>query len=217
MLLVSFSSPLTRVVSGTEGTDGDAFTALMTAVAARKPLMVFSLTLFEGKLLPEITLNSDTVKTNSESATLNDNFDNKTSLETVPTDVDEIAQRKPDIITPKKGTRNLCSLSDADGWDRECRLPNFSFSVHPGSSDRSAPDVDLTICTNIPPKANAPEDRCDRFPIHHTILKSMLQKAVRRRITESVIRLSLALAHVSTLELLRYSVISSIFIFIYSS
>ena len=189
----------------------------MTAVAAKKPLMVFSLTLVEGRLLPQIKLNSDPVKGKSESATFNDYFDNKTNLDTGFADSDDIAQHKLDKITPTRDTRSICGISDADGWDRECRLPNFNFSVHPGSSDRSSIDVNMTICTNISPKVNALEDRCDQFPIHHSILKSMLQKAVRRRITESVIRLSLALAHVSTLELLRYFENLPSFIFIYLS
>lgn len=190
---------MTRVVSGTEGSGGNAFTTLMTAVATSKPVMVFSLTLIDGRLLPEIYLNSDTVAFCSESAAAG-----RTSSPTTLCETAYVDQERARTNNEDSDSSCLFGLSVTDSWNRECRLPGFSFSAYPGLSGQRAVDVSLKIRTNIPPKVNVLEDRCDGFPIHHSLLKSMLQKAVRRRITDSVIRLSLALAHVSTLELLRY-------------
>jgi hypothetical protein len=201
--MISFSG---RLICGTEGADGNAFTTLMKAVATRKPIITFVLNLDGGKLFPEIKLNSDRF----ESVSLN-----RTST----------SANGPDISAKVDGSANIKSSDDGnvdvDGglqvspdsvlWARECRLRGFNFNVQSDASDcKSTDDVELRIQTNILPKANAPEDHCDGFPIHHSLLKSMLQKAVRRRLTDSAVRLSLALAHVSTLELLRYLLLSSL-------
>ena len=196
-ITINFSG---RLISGTDGADGDAFTTLMKAVATKKPVITFVLNLEGGKLFPEIELNSDrfeTVGRKKTSACAN-------SLET-----NAISDISADVKSLDDGNVNvdhgLVNNPDSVLWARECRLRGFNFNVQPDSSDhKSTDDVELRIHTNILPKANAPEDHCDGFPIHHSLLKSMLQKSVRRRLTDSAVRLSLALAHVSTLELLRY-------------
>ena len=203
-----FQSISSRLISGTEGSDGDAFTALMTAVATKRPVIVFSLILKDGKLLPEIKLNSDKTETKSEFCT---------SAGAMGTDccsnANEIMESNMNFRSSTSSSSNSNSVlnspscsteSQLEWWTRECRLPNFSFSTQFEHMDSKHEDVELRIRTNIMPKVNRPEDQCEGFPIHHSLLKSMLQKAVRRRLTESTIRLSLALAHVSTIELLRY-------------
>jgi hypothetical protein len=209
-----FQSFTPRLISATEGSDGDAFTALMSAVATKKPVIVFSLILKDGKLLPEIKLNSDKVEVKSEDETSADALSAEYSFTNV-------AESNMNILSSRGSSSNSsssfssskrdlnatsCSTeSQLEWWTRECRLPSFSFCTQLEHMDSKPEDVELRIRTNIMPKVNRPEDQCEGFPIHHSLLKSMLQKAVRRRLTESTIRLSLALAHISTIELLRYS------------
>ena len=210
------------MISGTEGSDGDAFATLMTAVAAKKPVMVFTLTLTDGRLLPEIKLNSDTAEVKKPTSTpCNDSHlcsksppddrhvgtDGSSSSSSISGSSCSDSNSSGFSSSGSSSSSGKCgggiSNSDADSWGRECRLPTFSFYAY-RSPDIKAMDAELQVCTNIPPKDNVPEDRCDSFPVHHSILKSMLQKAVRRRQSAAVIRLSLALARVSTIELLRY-------------
>ena len=175
----------------------------MKAVATKKPVITFFLNLEGGKLFPDIKLNSDrfeSVRRKKTSVCAN-------SLETngvshISADVKSLDDGNVDVDD------ELLNNPDSVLWARECRLRGFNFNVQPDSSDhKTTEDVELRIHTNIPPKANAPEDHCDGFPIHHSLLKSMLQKSVMRRLTDSAVRLSLALAHVSTLELLRYGTV----------
>lgn len=177
----------------------------MTAVATKRPVIVFSLILKDGKLLPEIKLNSDKADLKSE---------DQVSAGAVLTDHNstEVAESNMNILSSSGSSSSngdliavSCSTeSQLEYWTRECRLPSFSFCTQVEHMDSKHEDVELRIRTNIMPKVNRPEDQCEGFPIHHSLLKSMLQKAVRRRLTESTIRLSLALAHISTIELLRY-------------
>lgn len=185
-----------RLISGTEGAGGNAFTTLMKAVASRKPVVTFVLNLDGGKLFPEIKLNSDRFESIGR---------NRTSTSADGPDIDGSANLKSSDDGNVDVDGGLHVSPDSVLWARECRLRGFNFNVQSDASDYKSTDyVELRIHTNILPKANKPEDHCDGFPIHHSLLKSMLQKAVRRRLTDSAVRLSLALAHVSTLELLRY-------------
>lgn len=175
----------------------------MTAVATKRPVIVFSLILKDGKLLPEIKLNSDKTELKSE---------DQASAGAMATEYNtpKVAESNMNNISSSSSTNtdlNATSCpteSQLEWWTRECRLPSFSFCTLLEHMDSKHEDVELRIRTNIMPKVNRPEDQCEGFPIHHSLLKSMLQKAVRRRLTESTIRLSLALAHISTIELLRY-------------
>lgn len=148
----------------------------MTAVATQKPVITFTLNLKDGRLLPEIKINSD-------------------------------------LSTPPANCASICKIGIGDdlksdgpantSWASECRLHDFSFLAQSRFPDAKSGEVELRIRTNISPKENKAEDHYNGFPIHHSLLKSMLQKAVRRRLNDSSIRLSLALAHISAIELLR--------------
>ena len=170
-----------RIISGTPGSDGSAFAALMTAVATKKPVITFILNERDGKLLPEIKLNSDAPNMLAPNASTS-----KTEMG------DDIQSCRP------------ATVGNVSSWGSECRLHDFSFLAQSRFPDTKSCEVELKIRTNISPKENKAEDHYNGFPIHHSLLKSMLQKAVRRRLTDSSIKLSLALAHVSTIELLRY-------------
>lgn len=169
-----------RIISGTPGSDGSAFTTLMTAVATQKPVISFALNLKDGKLMPEIKLNSD-----------------------FPAPVLNSSMCKIGVGDDLKND----SPANVSSWASECRLHDFSFHAQSKFPDAKSGEVELKIRTNILPKENKVEDHYNGFPIHHSLLKSMLQKAVRRRLNDSSIRLSLALAHVSTIELLRYQLL----------
>jgi hypothetical protein len=208
---IQFQSFTPRLISATDGSDGDAFTALMTAVATKKPVIVFSLILNDGKLLPEIKLNSDKTEPKSEDQTAAGAMSAEyNSINVVESNMNILSSRDSSSSGCSSTYRDLnvtsCSTeSQPEWWTREYRLPSFSFCTQLEHMDSKHEDVELRIRTNIMPKVNRPEDQCEGFPIHHSLLKSMLQKAVRRRLTESTIRLSLALAHISTIELLRCS------------
>lgn len=109
------------------------------------------------------------------------------------------------IKTTAGGTINIPENSS---WTRECKLPNFSFISLPTVTHKSQ-DCILKIRTNMLPKKNISDDT-NGIPIHHSLLKSMLQKAVRRKLTDTVVRLSFALASISTIELLRLRLIDFI-------
>jgi hypothetical protein len=204
-----FQSFTPRLISATEGSDGDAFIALMTAVATKKPVIVFSLILKDGKLLPEIKLNSDKTEVKSEDETSAGALSAEYNFtRVVESNMNILSSRGSSSSSSSNRDLNATSCStesQLEWWSRECRLPSFSFCTQLEHMDSKPEDVELRIRTNIMPKVNRPEDQCEGFPIHHSLLKSMLQKAVRRRLTESTIRLSLALAHISTIELLRYN------------
>ena len=185
----------------------------MTAVATKKPVILFSLTLIDGKLFPEIKLNSDPAHNRSSPSAYRNCVD-VDNINTTDGQGKDSRGRNSSCSGSGSGSSSLNpDGADADTWARECRLTGFCFSAHSKSSDLKAENAELKIRTNILPKINLPDDQCDSFPIHHSLLKSMLQKAVRRRMTETVIRLSFALAHVSTLELLRYKLVVLSFCF----
>lgn len=140
----------------------------------------------------------------SDSPTMN-NLNNSTNVpdnsnHNVPNDTNIPDNSNHNV--PNDTGNNESNLLHNDTWIRECKLPNFSFITLPNVSAQNQ-DCKLRIRTNIVPKDNVSDDM-NVLPIHHSLLKSMLQKAVRRRLTDTVIRLSFALASVSTIELLRY-------------
>jgi hypothetical protein len=135
--------------------------------------------------------NSTNIPNNS-----NHNIPNDTNI---PNDINIPDYSNHNIPNNTANTRS--NVLHNDSWIRECKLPNFSFITLPNVSAQNQ-DCKLRIRTNIIPKDNVSDD-LNVLPIHHSLLKSMLQKAVRRRLTDTVIRLSFALASISTIELLR--------------
>jgi hypothetical protein len=88
-------------------------------------------------------------------------------------------------------------------WGCNIRVRNFRNDM---TSDCMKSELHLMLKSNIPQKtmANAAHHNSKQttsdFPISVTVLKSMLQKAFRRRIGESVVRLAFELARIGILS-----------------